>query len=182
MELPRRQFLRLASGTAALPAVSRFAWAQAYPTRPVHVIVGFTAGNNIDIVARLIGQWLSERLGQPFIIENRPGASGNIAAEAVVRAPADGHTLLMTGTFNAINATLYENLSFNFIRDIAPVASLSRTAGVMEVSPSFPAKTVPEFIAYAKANPRNIMMASAGARRVCTASCSNPWPALTWRW
>lgn len=162
MQLPRRQFLRLASGTAALPAVSRFAWAQAYPTRPVHVIVGFTAGNNIDIVARLIGQWLSERLGQPFIIENRPGASGNIAAEAVVRASADGHTLLMTGTFNAINATLYENLSFNFIRDIAPVASLSRTAGVMEVSPSFPAKTVPEFIAYAKANPRNIMMASAG--------------------
>jgi len=162
MQLPRRQFLRLASGTAALPAVSRFAWGQAYPTRPVHVIVGFTAGNNIDIVARLIGQWLSERLGQPFIIENRPGASGNIAAEAVVRAPADGHTLLMTGTFNAINATLYENLSFNFIRDIAPVASLSRTAGVMEVSPSFPAKTVPEFIAHAKANPRNIMMASAG--------------------
>jgi tripartite-type tricarboxylate transporter receptor subunit TctC len=128
----------------------------------VHVIVGFPAGNNIDIVARLIGQWLSERLGQPFFIENRPGASGNIAAEAVVRAPADGHTLLMTGTFNAINATLYENLSFNFIRDIAPVASLSRTAGVMEVNPSFPAKTVPEFIAYAKANPGNIMMASAG--------------------
>jgi tripartite-type tricarboxylate transporter receptor subunit TctC len=128
----------------------------------VRVIVGFTAGNNIDIVARLIGQWLSERLGQPFIIENRPGASANIATEAVVRAPADGHTLLMTGTFNAINATLYENLSFNFIKDIAPVASLSRTAGVMEVSPSFPAKTVSEFIAYAKANPRNIMMASVG--------------------
>ena len=162
MKLPRRNFLHLAAGAAALPAVSRFAWAQTYPSRPVHVIVGFTAGNNIDIVARLIGQWLSERLGQPFIIENRPGASGNIAAEAVVRAPADGHTLLMTGTFNAINATLYENLSFNFIRDVAPVASLSRTAGVMEVNPSFPAKTVPEFIAYAKANPRNIMMASAG--------------------
>jgi tripartite-type tricarboxylate transporter receptor subunit TctC len=162
MKLPRRKFLHLAAGAAALPAVSRFAWAQAYPTRPVHVIVGFTAGNNIDIVARLIGQWLSERLGQPFIIENRPGASGNIAAEAVVRAPADGHTLLMTGTFNAINATLYENLSFNFIRDIAPVASLSRTAGVMEVNLSFPAKTVPEFIAYAKANPRTVMMASAG--------------------
>src|SRR5262245_52335984 len=158
MKLPRRKFLHLAAGAAALPAVSSIARAQAYPTRPVHVIVGFTAGNNIDIVARLIGQWLSER----FIIENRPGASGNIAAEAVVRAPADGHTLLMTGTFNAINATLYENLSFNFIRDIAPVASLSRTAGVMEVNPSFPAKTVPEFIAYAKANPRNIMMASAG--------------------
>ena len=162
MKCPRRQFLRLASGAAALGAVSRHAWAQAYPTRPVHVIVGFTAGNNIDIVARLIGQFLSERLGHPFIIENRPGASGNIAAEAVVRAPADGHTLLMTGTFNAINATLYENLGFNFIRDIAPVASLSRTAGVMEVGPSFPAKTVPEFIAYAKANPRNVLMASAG--------------------
>jgi tripartite-type tricarboxylate transporter receptor subunit TctC len=162
MKLPRRQFLHLAASAAALPVVSRIARAQTYPARPVHVIVGFTAGNNIDIVARLIGQWLSERLGQPFIIENRPGASGNIAAEAVVRAPADGHTLLMTGTFNAINATLYENLSFNFIRDIAPVASLSRTAGVMEVNPSFPAKTVPEFIAYAKANPRNITMASTG--------------------
>src|SRR5262245_65295057 len=162
MKLPRRKFLHLAATAAALPAVSCFAWAQSYPTRPVHVIVGFTAGNNIDIVARLVGQWLSERLGQPFVVENRPGASGNIAAEAVVRAPADGHTLLMTGTFNAINATLYENLSFNFIRDIAPVASLSRTAGVMEVSPSFPAKTVLEFIAYARANPRNIMMASAG--------------------
>ena len=162
MKLPRRKFLHLAAGAVALPAVSRIARAQTYPTRPVRIIVGFTAGNNIDIVARLIGQWLSERLGQPFIIDNRPGASGNIAAEAVVRAPADGHTLLMTGTFNAINATLYENLSFNFIRDIAPVTSLSRTAGVMEVNPSFPAKTVPEFIAYAKANPRNIMMASAG--------------------
>ena len=162
MKLPRRNLLHLAAGAAALPAVLPFAWAQAYPTRPVHVIVGFTAGNNIDIVGRLIGQWLSERLGQPFVIENRPGASSNIATEAVVRAPPDGHTLLMTGTFNAINATLYENLSFNFIRDIAPVASLSRTAGVMEVNPSFPAKTVPEFIAYAKANPRKIMMASAG--------------------
>src|SRR5262245_34539979 len=160
MKLPRRNFLHLAAGAATLPAVPRITWAQAYPTRPVHVIVGFTAGTNIDIVARLIGQRLSERLGQPFIIENRPGASGNIAAEAVVRAPGDGHTLLMTGTFNAINATLYENLSFNFIRDIAPVASLSRTAGVMEVNPSYPAKTVPEFIAYAKANSRKIMMAS----------------------
>src|SRR5262249_27947028 len=163
MKLPhRRQVLHLAASAAALPAVSRIGRAQAYPTRPVHVIVGFTAGNNIDIVARLIGQWLSERLRQPFIIVKRPAASGNIAAEAVVRAAADGHTLLMTGTFNAINATLYENLSFNFIRDIAPVAGLSRTAGVMEVSPSFPAKTVPEFIAYARANPRNIMMASGG--------------------
>jgi tripartite-type tricarboxylate transporter receptor subunit TctC len=163
MKLPRRNFLHLAAGVAVLPAVSRIAWTQAYPTRPVHVIVGFTAGNHIDIVGRLIGQWLSERLGQPFVIENRPGASSNIATEAVVRAPPDGHTLLMTGTFNAINATLYENLSFNFIRDIAPVASLSRTAGVMEVNPSFPAKTVPEFIAYAKANPRKIMMASGGS-------------------
>ena len=162
MKISRRKFLHLAAGSGALPVLSCTARAQAYPSRPVHVIVGFTAGNNIDIVARLIGQWLSERLGQPFIIENRPGASGNIAAEAVVRAPADGHTLLMTGTFNAINATLYENLSFDFIRAIAPVASLSRTAGVMEVNPSFPAKTVPEFIAYAKANPRNVMMASAG--------------------
>src|SRR4051812_18476281 len=161
MRLPRRQFLGLAAGATAFPALSRMAWAQTYPSRPVH-IVSSAASSAADIVARLIGQWLSERLGQPFIIENRPGASGNIAAEAVVRAPADGHTLLMTGTFNAINATLFENLSFNFIRDIAPVASLSRTAGVMEVNPSFPAKTVPEFIAYAKANPRNIMMASAG--------------------
>jgi tripartite-type tricarboxylate transporter receptor subunit TctC len=158
----RRRFLHLAAGAAALPAVSRFDWAQTYPSRPVRLIVGFTAGTNIDIVARLIGQWLSERLGQPFIIENRPGASGNLAAEAVVRAPPDGYTLLMVSTANAINATLYENLNFNFIKDIAPIASLSRTAGVMEVSPSFPAKTVPEFIAYAKANPGKIMMASAG--------------------
>src|SRR5258707_3673504 len=162
MKLPRRNLLHLAAGAAALPAVSPFAWVQAYRTRAVHVIVGLHAGNNFDIGARLIGQWLSERLDQPFVIENRPGASSNIATEAVVRALPDGHTLLMTGTFNAINATLYENLSFNFIRDIAPVASLSRTAGVMEVNPSFPARTVPEFIAYAKANPRKIMMASAG--------------------
>src|SRR2546430_7138822 len=131
MKFPRRNFLHLAAGAAARPAVPRIAWAQPYPSRPVHVMVGFPAGNNIDIVARLIGQWLSERLGQPFIIENRPGASGNIAAEAVVRAPADGHTLLMTGTFNAINATLYENLSFKLIMDIAPVASPSLTAGVL---------------------------------------------------
>src|SRR5262249_54661168 len=136
MKRPRRRFLQLTAAGAALPAVSRFAWAQTYPTRPVHVIVGFTPGNNIAIVARLSAQCLSDRPGQPFIIETRPGPSGNIAAEAVVRAPADGHTLLMTGTFNAINATLYETLSFNFIRDIAPVASLSRTAGVMEVNPS----------------------------------------------
>src|SRR6476469_6198949 len=162
VEFSRRRLLRLAAGAAALGTMSRSAWAQTYPSRPVRIVVGFAAGGPNDIVARLIGQWLSERLGQPFIIENRPGASGNIAAEAVVRAPADGHTLLMTGTFNAINATLYQNLSFNFIRDIAPVASLSRTAGIMEVNPSFPAKTVPEFIAYAKANHRNIMMASAG--------------------
>jgi tripartite-type tricarboxylate transporter receptor subunit TctC len=162
MKLPRRTLLRLTAGAAVLPAVSRFARAQAYPARPVRLLVGFTAGTNIDIVARLFAHWLSERLGQPFIIVNHPGASGNLAAEAVVRAPADGHTLLMVSTANAINATLYENLSFNFIKDIAPVASLSRTAGVMEVSPSFPARTVPEFIAYAKANPGKIMMASAG--------------------
>jgi tripartite-type tricarboxylate transporter receptor subunit TctC len=162
MNLPRRTLLRLTAGAAVLPAVSRFARAQTYPARPVRLLVGFTAGTNIDIVARLFGHWLSERLGQPFIIENRPGASGNLAAQAVVRAPADGYTLLMVSTANAINATLYENLSFNFIKDIAPVASLSRTAGVMEVSPSFPTRTVPEFIAHAKANPGKIMMASAG--------------------
>ena len=162
MKLSRRRFQQLMAGALALPAASRAARAQVYPQRPVHIMVGYAPGGGNDIAARLIGQWLSERLGQPFVIENRPGAAGNIATEAVVRAPADGHTLLMTGTFNAINATLYENLSFNFIRDIAPVASLSRTAGVMEVNPSFPAKTVPEFIAYAKANPGKVMMASGG--------------------
>src|SRR3989449_4350402 len=156
MNLPRRQFLHLAAGAAALPAVSRIARAQAYPTRPVRLIVGFAAGGAADITARLIGQWLSERLGQPFIIENRLGAGGNIGTEAVVRAPPDGYTLLMVAVANAINTTLYEKLSFNFIRDIAPIAGLIRGPFVMVVNPSFPAKTVPEFIAYAKSNPGTI--------------------------
>ena len=163
MKLPRRrQFLHLAAGAAALPAVSRFAWAQAYPTRPVRIVVGLAAGGASDIVARLMGQWLSERLGQPFVIENRPGAGSNIATEAVVRAPPDGYTLLLVAAANAINATLYDKLNFNFIRDIAPVAAISREPNVMVVNPSVPAKTVPEFIAYAKANPGKINMASAG--------------------
>ncbi len=162
MKLLRRQFLHLAAGAAALPAVSRIARAQTYPTRPVRIVVGFPAGAAADIVARLIGQWLSERLGQPFIIENRPGAGSNIGTEAVVRAPPDGYTLLLVTSPNAINATLYEKLNFNFIRDIAPVASIVRVPNVMVVNPSFPAKTVPEFIAYAKANPGKINMASGG--------------------
>jgi len=162
MKLPRRNFLHLAAGAAALPAVSGFAWAQAYPSRPVRWIVGFAPGGGNDIVARLMGQWLSERLGQPFIIDNRPGGGTNIATEAVVRAPADGYTLLMVGTTQAINATIYDKLNFNFIRDIAPVASIDRDALVMAVNPSVPARTVPEFIAYAKANPGKISMASAG--------------------
>src|SRR2546426_5410532 len=153
MKLPRRNFLHLAAGAAALPAVSRFAWAQAYPSRPVRLIVGFAPGGTTDITARLIGQWLSERLGQQFVIENRTGAATNIATEAVVRAPADGYTLLLVAPANAINATLFGKLNFDFIRDIAPVASLIRFPNVMEVNPAVPAKTVPEFIAYAKANP-----------------------------
>jgi tripartite-type tricarboxylate transporter receptor subunit TctC len=162
MRLPRRQFLHLVAGAAALPAVSRFAWAQTYPTQPVHIIVGLAPGGTTDIVARLIGQWLSERLGQQFVIENRPGAGAGIATRAVVNAPADGYTLLLVNAANVINATFYEKLNFNFIHDIAPVASISREASVMVVHPSFPAKTVPEFIAYAKANPGKINMASAG--------------------
>ena len=162
MKLLRRQFLRLAAGAAALPAVSRIALALDYPTRPVHVIVGYPPGSGPDIEGRLIGQWLSERLGQPFIIENRPGAASNIATEAVVHAPADGYTLLLVASANASNATLYDKLSFNFIRDIAPVASIMRAPFVMQVNPSFPAKSVPEFIAYAKANPGKINMASSG--------------------
>jgi tripartite-type tricarboxylate transporter receptor subunit TctC len=151
MKIPRRRFLHLAAGGAALPAVSRIARAQAYPSRPVHWIVGFAPGGGNDIVARLMGQWLSERTGQQFVIENRPGAGTNLATEAVVNAPPDGYTLLLAGAPNAINATLYEKLNFNFIRDIVPVASISRDPNVMVVNPSFPAKTVPEFIAYAKA-------------------------------
>jgi tripartite-type tricarboxylate transporter receptor subunit TctC len=162
MKLPRRNFLHLAAGAAALPVVSRFAWAQSYPTRPVRVVVGYAPGGANDIVARLMGQWLSERLGQQFVIENRPGAGTNIATEMVVRAPADGYTLLLVGAYNAINATLYEKLNFNFIRDIAPVASIGRVPLVMVVNPSVPAKTVPEFIAFAKANPGKISMASGG--------------------
>ena len=162
MTLPRRQFLQLAAGTLALPAISRSTHAQTYPARSVRLVVGFTAGNSADILARLIGQWLSERLGQPFIIENRPGAGGNIGTEAVVRAPADGYTLLLCGIVNATNVTLYDQLNFNFIRDIAPVAGVIRGAYVLAVNPSVPAKTVPEFIAYAKANPGKINMASAG--------------------
>jgi tripartite-type tricarboxylate transporter receptor subunit TctC len=162
MKLPRRKFLHLAVGAAALPAVSRIARAQAYPTRPVRIIVPFAAAGAFDIMARLIGQWLSERLGQPFVIENRPGAGTNIGTETVVKAPPDGYTLLLAGTPNAINATLYEKLNFNFIRDIASVAGISRAPLVMAVHPSVPAKTVPEFIAYAKANPGKISMASAG--------------------
>jgi tripartite-type tricarboxylate transporter receptor subunit TctC len=163
MKIQRRRFLRLAAGAAALPAASRIARAQTYPTKPVRIIVGFTPGSSIDIVARLIGQWLSERLGQPFIIENRPGAGGNVGAEAAVRAPADGYTLTLVGPANAISATLYEKLNFNFIRDIAPVASIANAPLVMEVHPLFPAKTVPEFIAYAKANPGRLNMASPGS-------------------
>jgi tripartite-type tricarboxylate transporter receptor subunit TctC len=162
MKLPRRRFLHLAAGAAALPAASRIAWAQAYPARPVHVIVPQAAGSSSDITARLIGQFLSDRLGQQFIIDDRPGAGGNIGTEAAVHAPADGYTLLLVNSQNAINATLYDKLSFNFMRDIAPVAGLTLVPLVMEVSASFPAKTVPEFIAYAKANPGKINMASAG--------------------
>src|SRR5499426_3499326 len=162
MKLPRRQFLHLAAGATALPAVSRIAWAQPYPSRPVRIILGLTAGSASDIVARLVGQWLSERLGQPFIIENRPGAGTNIAAEAVVRAAPDGYTLLLTASPNAINASLYDKLNFNFIRDIAPVAAISHEPNVVVVNPSLPTRTVPELIAYAKANPGRINMASAG--------------------
>jgi tripartite-type tricarboxylate transporter receptor subunit TctC len=163
MKLPRRNFLLLAAGAVAVPAVSRIARAQTYPTRPVRLVVGYTAGGGNDITARLMGQWLSERLGQQFIVDNRPGAGSNIAAEAVVRAPADGHTLLLAGAPNAINVTFYDKLNFNFARDVAPVASIMRVPLVMVVHPSFAAKTVPEFIAYAKANPRNLNMGSAGA-------------------
>jgi tripartite-type tricarboxylate transporter receptor subunit TctC len=162
MKLPRRQFLHLAAGAAAISPVSRNAVAQAYPSRPVHVIVPFAAAGNNDLVARLIGQWLSERLGQPFVIDNRPGAGTNIGTEAVVRAPSDGYTLLLVAPPSAINATLYEKLNFNFLRDIAPVAGVVRAPFVMEVNPSVPAKNVAEFIAYAKANPGKISMASAG--------------------
>jgi tripartite-type tricarboxylate transporter receptor subunit TctC len=163
MKLPRRKFLHVAAGAAALPALPRVAWALDYPTRPVHLLVGFAAGGPLDTSARLISQWLSERLGQPFVIENRPGAGSNLATEIVARAPPDGYTLLEASAANAWNAALYDNLSFNFIRDIALVAGVRRAAGVMEVNPSVPVRTVPEFIAYAKANPGKINMATGGA-------------------
>src|SRR5215831_19650025 len=162
MKLPRRQFLHLAAGAAALSMVSRIATAQAYPTRPVHLIVPFPPGGPTDILARPIGQWLSDRLGQPFVIENRPGAGTNIGTETVVRAAADGYTLLLFALSSAINATLYDNLKYNFIRDIAPVATITSQPIVMVVHPSVPAKTVPELIAHAKANPGKINMASPG--------------------
>ena len=163
MKLPRRKFLHLAAGAAALPALPRVASALGYPTRPVHLLVGFAAGGPLDTSARLIGQWLSERLGQQFVIENRPGAGSNLATEIVARAAPDGYTLLEASAANAWNAALYDNLSFNFIRDIALVAGVRRAAGVMEVNPSVPVRTVPEFIAYAKANPGKINMATGGA-------------------
>jgi tripartite-type tricarboxylate transporter receptor subunit TctC len=163
MTLPRRRFLRLAAGAAALPAVPRSVRAQSYPTKPVRLLVGFAAGGGNDIAARLISHWLSERLAQQFIVENRPGAGSNIATEAVVRAAPDGYTLLLVAVSNATNATLYDNLSFNFIRDIAPVAGVMRVPNLVEVHPSVPAQTLPEFISYAKANPGKINMGSGGS-------------------
>jgi len=162
MKFPRRTFLHLAAGAVALPTVSRIARAQSYPTQPTRIIVGFGPGGAPDILARLMGQWLSERLGQPFVVENRPGGGGNVATELVAKAPPDGYTLLLINMTNIVNVTLYDNLGFNFIRDIAPVANISREPLGMEVNPSFPAKTVPEFIAYAKENPGKINMASPG--------------------
>jgi tripartite-type tricarboxylate transporter receptor subunit TctC len=162
MNLHRRELLRLAAGAAAFPAASRIAWAQAYPTRPVRIIVGFAAGGPGEMMARLAGQWLAERLGQPFIVENRPGAGTNIGTEFVVRAPPDGYTLLLAVPANVINATLYEKLSFNFLRDMVPVAGILREPLVVVVSPSVPVTTVPQFIAYAKANPRKLSMATGG--------------------
>jgi tripartite-type tricarboxylate transporter receptor subunit TctC len=162
MKLLRRQFLHLAAGAAVLPTASRIAIAQNYPTRPVRIIVPVPPGGALDILARLMGQWLSEQLGQPFVIENRPGAATNIGVEVVVRAPADGYTLLLIPGSVAVNATLYKNLNFNFIRDIVPIAMISRLPLVMEVNLSVPARTVPEFIAYAKTNPGKISMASSG--------------------
>jgi len=162
MILPRRKFLHLAAGIAALPASSPSAWAQTYPTRPVRWIVGFAPAGGNDIVARLMGQWLTERLGQSFVIENRPGAATNIAAEAAINSPPDGYTIFLANVANAINATFYTKLNYNFIRDITPVAGIMRMPNVMLVNPSVPAKTVSEFIAYAKANPGKINMGSAG--------------------
>src|SRR3954470_20208056 len=161
MTLPRRRFLHLAAGALALPVVSRAAWAQSYPAHPVRILVGLAAGSSPDIIARLMGQWLSDRLGQTFIIENRPGGGGNIAVEAALHAPADGHTLLLISGTNAINATLTKS-SFDFLRDVGPVGSISGAFNVMVVHPSIPARTVAEFVGYAKANPGRVNMASAG--------------------
>src|SRR5437016_12830555 len=163
MKLSRRTFLHLAAGAAALPAVSRIAGAQTYPTRPLRLIIGYPPGGSADITARLTGQWLSERVGQPVVVESRPGAATNLATEAVVRAPPDGYTLLLVAPANAINATLYDKLNYNFIRDVAPVAGLIRFPNVVVVNPAVPAKTIPELIAYAKANPGKLNMASSGA-------------------
>jgi tripartite-type tricarboxylate transporter receptor subunit TctC len=162
MRLPRRQFLHLAGGIATFPAVLRIAKAENYPYKPVRFIIGYTPGGSADIAARLMGQWLSERLGQSFIVESRPGAGSNIGTEAVIRSPPDGYTILLVAPANTINATLYGKLNYNFLRDIAPVAGIIRFPNVMEVNPSVPAKTVPEFIAYAKANPGKINFASSG--------------------
>jgi tripartite-type tricarboxylate transporter receptor subunit TctC len=162
MRIPRRSFLHLAASAAALPAVARLAWAETYPTHPVRIVVGFAAGSTTDILARIMGQWLSQRVGQQFIIENRPGAGGNLAAETVVKSTADGYTLLMVPPAVAANATLYPNLNFNFIRDAAPVAGMVRVPNVVEVNPSVPVKTIPELIAYAKTNPGKLSFASAG--------------------
>jgi tripartite-type tricarboxylate transporter receptor subunit TctC len=162
MKLPRRQFLHLVAGAAALPAVSRLARAQTYPTEPVRLIVAFAAGGPNDIVARLIGQWLTERLGQPFVVENRPGGGSTVGTEVLVRSPPDGYTVLLCSPANTIGASFYEKLSYNFVSDTAPVALIAQGASVMETHPSVPAKTVPEFIAYAKANPGKINMASSG--------------------
>jgi tripartite-type tricarboxylate transporter receptor subunit TctC len=174
MKLPRREFLYLAAGAAALPAVSRIARAQAYPSRPVRLVVTFPAGSTSDVLARPIAQWLQERLGQPFVIDNRPGAGGSIGTEAVVRASPDGYTILLVAGAHTVNATLYDKLSFNFIRDVVPIAGISRETLVMTVNTSIPAKTIPEFIAYAKANPGKINMASSGVGSPPTspASCS----------
>src|SRR6266498_1663410 len=162
MKFERRQFLQLAAGAAALPLTSGSASAQAYPSRPVRLVIGYTPGGSADLTARLMGHWLSERLGQSFVIENRPGGGTNIATEAVVRAPADGYTLLLVAPANAINASLYDKLNFDFIRDIAPIAGIIRFPNVVVVNPSVPAKTIPELIAYAKATPGKLNMASSG--------------------
>jgi tripartite-type tricarboxylate transporter receptor subunit TctC len=162
MKLPRRRFLQLAAGAATLPGAASIAWGQAYPSRPVHIIVAYAAGGGVDITARLVGQWLSERLGQSFVTENRPGAGGNIGTEVVVNSPADGYTLLLATVPNAVNATLFEKLNFNFVRDIAAVAGIIRVPMAILVHPSVPARTVPEFIAYVKANSGKVNMASAG--------------------